>query len=208
MTKLESNKSTTYFPDEVELADCEILDMVIRGPKSWSSRITYKNENLKLQTPIMLTSFDLNAYNYAGQSKDNYSLCVSLDETVDGVAALKRLIEKIDATTINTFKSKTDGAEFISSIKEPKDKESKFPPVLRCKLVSNAKRFKCAIYVGGKEKHLNIDECKNLLKKGTKVKLVLQLNPVWKVDNKYGVSWQILALDVVQSKVEFRNDFN
>ena len=72
-------------------------------------------------------------------------------------------------------------------------------------MVSNTKRFKCNIYVNGRETSDDIENIKNSVKRGTTVKLILQLNPVWKIDHKYGVSWQILGLNIIDKKVRFNN---
>lgn len=205
MTSNTNKYLTGLFPSEVDYKKFSVLEPINRGKESWSARIIYDGETLKIQTPPLLIAFDLNAYRYGNSTRDNYSICVSLDDNINGVAELKQLIKQIDTTAINTYKDKLKTETFISSIKDSKDE--KFPPLLRCKMVNNKTRFKCSFRENGQAIGREIDEIKNRLKKGIKVKLVLQLNPVWKVDNKYGVSWQILLVDIIQPVIEFRNDF-
>jgi len=195
----------TFFAEEIDYTKFTILDVISRGQNAWSAKIMYEGNTLKIQTPALLVAFDLNAYRYGDSKRDNYSICVSLDDNVNGVKELKGLIQQIDSMATNTFKEKLKDCEFISSIKPSKD--DKFPPLLRCKMVNNNTRFKCNISENGENIGRVINDTKNKLKKGVKVKLVLQLNPVWKVDNKYGVSWQILALDIIHPKVEFRQEY-
>ena len=167
----------------------------------------YNDETLKLQTPELLLTFDLNPYQYDQNSKERYSLSVSLDPKINGVKDLESIIETIDSTCQNTFKGElpTD-AQFISSIKQSKN--NAFPPVLRCKMVSNNTRFKCSISENGSAIDDQISSVKNKLKKGTRVQLVIQLNPVWNVKKKYGVSWQVMAIDIKKPVVNFRKCVN
>lgn len=201
---------TVYFPSEIDMKYFSILEKVDRGTNSWSCRLLYKDKPLTIQTPILPVAFNLNGYKYNENStKENFSISVTLDPKIDGVQTLKEFIETIDNTVINTFKEEFEknkrDTTFISSIKISKD--VKFEPTLRCKMVSNTTRFKCKITINNKSLSDEIKTVKAKVCKGTKVKLVLQLNPVWCCDNKYGVSWQVLALNIEKPDVEFRKQF-
>ena len=51
-----------------------------------------------------------------------------------------------------------------------------------------------------------IERMVNLVRRGTLVELILQLNPIWKVEEKYGVSYQIVGIRVLDEKIEFRKN--
>lgn len=194
------------FAEEVQSDKFTILPLIKRNQKSWSSKIVYNDETLKLQTPTMPLAFDLNEYTYPGTDKVNYSITVSLDPTINGVPALEKLLKNIDACTQATYAEETKSCKFHHSVYVPKN--SKFYNSIRLKMVSNSERFKCTIMVNNKKVSDKISDVKKLLTKGTKGKLLIQLNPIWKVGDKFGVSYQLLGIDVEKINVSFRKEYS
>ena len=223
----DNNQPKIYFPNEIDFDNFTILDKIVREQQigSWSARILYNKQILKIQTPILLTAFDLTPHIYKNAKRAKYSLCLSLDKTIDGVLDLIGLVNEIDATALRTFIDNKDTPEikearFVKVIKYSdtnKDTNSTFPPTIRCNLVNNVTHFKCAITKNGVNvKDTTINHITNLLKKGTKVRAIIELNPVWfngleyldKTTNKklksWGISWRIVALDIVKPNIQFR----
>lgn len=201
-----NNHSCILFANEVKPEKFKVLDKISRYQKSsWSAKILYGKETLKLQTPPLLCAFDLSSYKYEDKKecKKNYSISLSLDPEINGVTAFKDLLNNIDKMAQNTFKEDCAECTFVSSIKESKD--NKYPQMLRCKLVNNFKRFKFKFTVNGKHQNDSIENVQKILVKGTRVTAVVQLNPVWKVKNKFGVSYQILGLNIIRPEILFRD---
>lgn len=225
---LQNDFSSTpiYFPNEIDFTKFTILEKVVREPKlgSWSARILYDKDYLKIQTPVVITAFDLSSHIYKNAKRAKYSLCLSLDPTINGVKELIGLINEIDATTLRTFQAKDSDqydpnlskSKFIKIVKYSENNQ--YPPTIRCNLVSNMKQFKCRITKNGENiKDSSIMNVTNLLKKGTKVRCILELNPVWfnptlyldkktnKKSTSWGVSWRIVAIDIVKPNISFRD---
>ena len=193
------------FTSEINTEEFTILPITERDNDCWSANILYDGEMLHLQSPPLLVTFDLNDYKYPGTSKVKFSITCTLDKTTPNVNEFVRLLEFIDTNAENSFPEKVKGLNYISSIK--KDKNGKFDPTIRFKLVSNKNRFKCKILENGNEVSDNINSVKSKLIKGTKIRLIIQLNPIWKVKNNYGVSFQALAINIIKVKTNFRKEF-
>lgn len=201
-------KSNVLFADEVDMTKFSILEKVRRGNDSWSAKLIYDGSPLHIQTPPLRVTFDLKGYKYdPNDDKQKYSINVTLDPNIDGVQTLVNLINTIDNTVINTFRDdfKNKEVTFISSVKTSKN--TKYYPSLRCKMVSNKNRFKCEIKLNGESVATKIKDIVNVLIKGSLITLVLQLNPVWHTENKYGVSWQAIVIDQVKPKIEMRKPY-
>jgi len=183
------------FPNKIDPSKFNISDNIIKGTRAWCSPVTYDGKTLELITPIMTLAFPLSSYQYPGKPKINYSISVELDSNNPNYKSLNQVIQGIDANTKKTFESDLSDHQFISSVKYSNN--GKYVPTLRLKMVSNSHRFKCVIKRNGEYVSDEIEPVKRLLVKGVKLKLKIQLNPIWKVNKKYGVSYQVLEMDVM-----------
>lgn len=210
-----SNKNRTYFPSEVQMDvdKFSIEAKVIRDKKdqSWCSRITYNGSGtLRIQTPEVLITFDVAPYTYGNNNKNSrekYSISVSLDEKSDpNIRTLLKLIKDIDNCARTTF-SKDENSKkcrFIESIKH--SKESQFPPLIRLSMVTNKTIFKTAVKQNGHNVNPDITKVRQLLKKGTKVVVIMELGPMW-CNEKQGIcgnSWRALAINIIKEEPLFR----
>ena len=190
--------------DDIDFHKIKLSDPIKRG-NGWSQSFTYNKENLKIETPELVCTFPVNSYKYNDKSTEKFSLTVTLDDHKDGVGNFKDFIAVIDETVQTTYKDDYKEDEpnwtYYSSIKI--DKDGKYKPNLRCKMVSNRNRFKCNIFKDGEVISDKIEDVRKVVKRGTVVKLILQLNPIWKINKKYGVSWQILGLNIIDKNVRF-----
>lgn len=194
------------YPNEIDFTKFEVKSQISRGDSQWSVKILYQGATLKIQTAILTSTFNLQGYTYPGQTQKKYSLNVTLDPNMEGISDLKKLIEQIDAHAQNTANEDygVKDCEYVSPIKVPEN--PKYLPHLRCKMVSNSYKFKFKAYVDGVEFEPTIEVLEGLIKRGTKMELILQLNPLWKVRGKYGVSYQIVGLNVIDEEVKFRRE--
>ena len=190
---------------DIDFNKFEILRPIMRGQDSWSQTITYDGVELEVKFPKASCTFPLNEYKYEEKKQSKYSLNITLNDIKDGHDELQTLLEDIDQNVQDLYKTNhpDDNWTFVSSIKEPKDK--KYKPMLRVKLVSNSKRFKCDIFENGKKlKDKTIAKIKPKIVRGTEVELICKLNPIWKVKNRFGVSWQIVGLNIITKNTTYK----
>ncbi len=194
------------YPNEIDFNKFEVKSQISRGDSQWSVKILYEGKTLKIQTPIVSSTFNLQGYTYPGQTQTKYSLNVTLDPKMEGLKGLIELIEEIDKHAQNTANEDYDvkECEYVSPIKTSDN--PKYLPHLRCKMVSNSYKFKFKAYLDGTEFIPTIEEMEKLVKRGTKLEIILQLNPLWKVRGKYGVSYQIVGLNIINEEVSFRRE--
>jgi len=192
------------FPEEINSDNFTIFNSISRGPNSWTSDILYNDKKLVIQTPVLPLTFDLNKYSYPNNNKTKYSITVSLYKHITGVEILQEVVEGIDKCIQDTINDEIKkGVTYHNSVHKPID--AKYPHSLRLKMVSNKTRFKCDILLNGKIVSDKIEDVKKLLVKGVKAKYQIQLNPIWKAGEKYGVSYQVLAMDIQKHVTIFRN---
>ena len=202
------------FADELKLSKFSMLKPIDRENGNWSCKIVYNGEPLHIQTPELTVTFDLNEYIYDNnntnklegwQAKKKFSLTCSLNPQVNCVKGFQKIIEFVDNNTQKSYPAKTKNLQFCPALKH--DPNGKYLTSMRFKLVNNLERFKCRILENGKPINDSIENVRKKLKKGTRVKLICQLNPIWKVGKKFGVSYQILGIDIQSIEVNFRKEF-
>lgn len=188
--------SIVNLPEEVDLSQCTIYDKVDRST-GVSMEVLYKGKPMLIQTPETRLVFDLNPYRYPNSDKEYYSLHLELDETKSEGSKLIKLLNEIDKNAKNTATEdlEADECKFYSSVKRSSNPIHK--PHLRCKLVSNKTRFKFTAFEDDIKIDPTIETMMLKLKRFVKVKCIIQLNPIWKVNNKCGVSYQVKHLKII-----------
>ena len=189
---------------DIDFNKFKVKSQITKGYGQWCVKILYGGETFKVQAPQMKTTFDLLGYTYPNMSTKRYSLAVTLDDKDPDIKAFIDLLEEIDYSAKNTARNEfftqeeLDTLVYNSPIKTPEDK--KYLPHLRCKMVSNATRFKFKCWINKKEITPWIEDMEKLLKRNRKVDMILQLNPIWKNEREYGVSWQIIGLNIIDER--------
>ena len=157
--------------------------------------------NIILQTPVVSVPFGLSEYVPDG-SDPKYSIDISFKGHEDNsrTAAFKRIMEDVDEHMISLgvlnsrkwFAGKALSREVVEELYRPLVKPSKQPekyaPTLKCKIrsLSNLDAFT-------KERQpFDI----NMLQMGSTVKLILEFSPVWFVNKQFGVTLNILQLEI------------
>ncbi len=193
--------------DEFEANKFSILDRVNRSKRGYSAKILYKDQVPLIETPLMRVTFPLRCYDYNNGPK-KYALCVTLDPTTNGMDDLVEMVEGLDHMVDRQMKEeyKEDLNKLTQYSSLRRSKNDRYYDYLRCKLVNNTKRFKCDVFVDNSLVSQDIDKVAELLVKGTKVRLLVQVNPLWKMDQKYGITYQIKAIKIVTEKVQFKDE--
>lgn len=191
------------FPKEIDFKNFKLNPIIVRGKGCSSINIGYDGKPLLLQTPVLTSTFQLQGYCYPGTTTKKYSLNVDLNQKLDGVKEFTELLCKIDSCAKGSVEDfKEEDLTYLSPIKTPKSEL--YPEHLRCKMVSNLEKFKFNAYLGNKSISTSISNIESLIKRGTKMKLVLQLNPIWKVNKQFGVSYQIVGMEIQNDEIVFR----
>lgn len=192
------------YPKEIDFNKFQLSQQISRGNYQWSVKILYDNEILNVQTPTVVSTFNLQGYQYNESSPKKYSLNITLDDKVEGMEDFIKLVETIDEcarqSAVEDYNVKD--CLYVSPIKTPNN--PKYQRHLRCKMVSNSTKFKFEASLNGKPFIPTIKAMEEHIKRGTKMELILQLNPIWKVQGKYGVSYQIVAMNILKKDYTFR----
>lgn len=172
----------------------------------------YDGKPIIIQTPQMLALFGLSKQSYEN-GQDKYSIPMSFKDK-DSRPSLKaffELMNKLDKKLIQSglenstswFKKKITSdavveALYTPQIKFSKDKNTgeitdKYPPTFRLGIPFRDGDFKCSLFN-------DREPCKytDLEFKGSKVTAIMQCTGIWLAGGKFGCSWKLLQLRVIQ----------
>ena len=80
-----------------------------------------------------------------------------------------------------------------------------YDPYLRVKLYSNERKLKAKIIVDGDTVDSDFEIAEQVLLKGQKIRLIMELNPLWCVGDKFGYSWRASEVQLQSGQSSFRN---
>jgi hypothetical protein len=162
---------------------------------------------VQLQLPFMRTPFGLSAYTDENSKKTTYSLDLSFDAGDSEVDTLMEKLGKLDEIVLNTVAANSQewlGKKFnVAVLKEALHKpmiragKAEYPSTLKCKIGMDAKsgKFIPEAY-NMKQQEVPLTS----LEKGQRVMAIIELNQIWIVDNKFGVSVKLLQVLMEASK--------
>lgn len=164
------------------------------------------------ELPVLRAPFGLSSYTDQASGNVSYSLDVSLEdqETVAKIRQIENMI--LDHVTNNSeellgrkySEEVIKQALFKSCIRESKD--GKYAPTLKLKVMHRDGVFSVKAYDASK----NPTEM-DTLQKGQRVKTIVDLNQVWIIDNKFGISVrlkQVLMMPTTElTGCAFSDDF-
>lgn len=205
--ELQSQVSLPYFASEVlyDLENLKLGERQSRG-KDYFYPITYKDKPLQIQTPCMLVLWELKPYRNPGSYLSKFSIYLSLSETELAMADLNSLIDGIDKEMSekvhhmpNDFYIKSSKVNRIKPLHEN---------FLRVKVPNIENTLLIDIETSDKIiEEPTVEEFKSLIKHRTKVYCILELGGLWFANHKYGVSYQLVKIQLVEAsrkKVKFR----
>ncbi len=174
---------------------------------SKSVYITDSNKNkLYLELPYMRAPFGLSTYEDEKTKNKSYSLDLSFDKNDESLLALQEKFKKLDEIVVNLVaKNSVEwlGKAYNVNVLE----QALFKPMIRSGKGDYASTMKLKILVNQngdfvpeayntKFERVPLDS----IEKGQKVKTIIDVNQIWFVDNKFGITVRLLQVLLEPSK--------
>lgn len=176
--------------------------------------VNYKGRRCLIETPIATAVFGIKGYKTPGSKTQKYSLHISLGHgNVSDMEDFRHLLHKLDDWAAAQYKWATNlddksGHTYWSPIRRGGSK-SKKPMSLRIKIPCYHQRCNIDLYSarGKCIKNPSIDQVRSMLPHKTQVRCIMAVNPIWTAGKKYGISYKLLKVKVVEEakNVEFRS---
>lgn len=210
---LPESKHVAYLPMDIltNLDELKIGKRVDRE-KDYFFPVTFKGKVCHIETPKMLFMFDLKPYRTAGCKYDKYSIHLSLREICreapegHNVTNFKYMLENVDLFAMQDMLDEVNN--YWSAIR-PNYKNEKKPPTLTIKVPSDNKRLRITIVSeDGKEIYYpTIDQFRALFKHRNEVKCIIEMNPIWYANKRFGISYKLIKIQLAEAgrrSIQFR----
>jgi Family of unknown function (DUF5871) len=165
------------------------------------------NSKLRLEIPFMRAPFGLSSFTDEASKRISYSLDLSLDS---GDPVIDDLISKLKALDELVIKTVADNSQEWLGKKYavPVIKEALYKPLVKPGKGDYASTFKLKVLNDPKtgdfvpEAYNSSREmvALNTIEKGQKVKCIIDINQIWFIDNKFGVTVRLLQCLLEPSK--------
>lgn len=197
-------ESSALFPDEFDYNVLNLGNRIRHNDNDdWSADLLYDGIPLQIQTPYMHNVFGLSSYTNSN-NKTSYSLSFEMRTDVQELADFKEFIGNLEQW-IKEKLEKTDDVkdcEFFSSIRP--SKKSHLPDTFRVKLKVRKDKFDVKYFKNRLNEPWKIDD-KTKIQHRDRVRLVLELMPIWCAGKRYGISWKAVTIQIVKPP-DFRNE--
>ena len=152
------------------------------------------NKKLYVQLPFLRSPFGLSAYTDEATGRTSYSLDLSFDPDNEEAMALHNKLKELDDKIVNTVAANSKewlGKEFNVAVL----KEALYKPIVRPGKEQYPSTMKLKILT--KSDGSFVPECYNMnkqmvtldsIEKGQKAMAIIDLNQIWFIDNKFGVT--------------------
>src|SRR6056300_1552195 len=152
------------------------------------------NKKLYIQFPFMRSPYGLSAFTDEGTGRTSYSLDLSFDPDNEEAMALHNKLKELDDIIVNTVAANSKewlGKDFNVAVL----KEALYKPIIRPGKEQYPSTMKLKILT--KSDGSFVPECYNMNKqmvsldtiaKGQKACAIIDLNQIWFIDNKFGVT--------------------
>jgi len=191
-----SNKTT-----KINKSKITFLERTNRSINGYNSKILYNKRTPLIETPITTVTFPLKGFTFRNGPK-KYTLCIDLNHSIKGMSEFVEFIDSLDEMTRDHLKNKCN--ENLKTLTQyscikPSSDVYKYSDLMRCKLILNGNQnaFRCEVYKNNKIITPSVENVEKLLVNGTRVRLLLQVNPIWKVNDKFGVSLIVKKIQIV-----------
>ena len=224
-TTSNMNKAFPLLAKQVKLDSISYGSLKTSDNGSKSVYVSHAGSTLVIQTPKMLTTFALSKYNadkdveVAPDVIEKFNLQLSLRnmDTNKGMSNFHNMLRGLDAIFIadgvensKQWFKKSYAAEVLSELYSspitfPKDKETgeitdKFPPTFRITVPVKNGKIICDCV---DENDVKLDL--NTIERGTQVTAILQCTGLWLAGSKFGCSWKVLKLQVIEQSNALKN---
>ena len=152
------------------------------------------NKKLYVQLPFLRSPYGLSAYTDEATGRTSYSLDLSFDPDNEEAMALHNKLKELDDKIVNTVAANSKewlGKEFNVAVL----KEALYKPIVRPGKEQYPSTMKLKILT--KSDGSFVPECYNMnkqmvtldsIEKGQKAMAIIDLNQIWFIDNKFGVT--------------------
>ena len=182
--------------------------------------INYGGQPCYIQTPVMKTPFGISMWPSDNGGPDKYNLDLSFEGReqreqlqcfFDALQAIdKRLVQDaMDNSQLWFKKPRFAAIEVVEALYTPtirysKDREtgeinSRYAPTFKTTLPFKDGKFLCPAYDGGREELDILDVLASGRSKGAQAQAIVQLSGVWMVGSKFGVTWKVKQLKLIET---------
>ena len=163
------------------------------------------NKKLYVQLPFMRSPYGLSAYTDEATGRTSYSLDLSFDPDNAEVMALHEKLSELDDIIVNTVAENAKewlGKEFnVAVLKEALYKpivrpgKEQYPATLKLKVLTKSDgTFVPESYSMNRER-VSLDS----IEKGQKALAIIDINQIWFIDNKFGVTIRLQQVLIEKS---------
>jgi hypothetical protein len=155
------------------------------------------NKKLYLQLPFMRSPFGLSAFTDEATNKTSYSLDLSFDKDNEGAVALMEKLSALDTKIVETVAANSKewlGKPYnIEVIKEALYKpiirpgKDEYPSTMKLKLMTKPTGEFIPEAYNMAQESIPVDS----IEKGQKCMCIVDINQIWFIDNKFGVSLRV-----------------
>jgi hypothetical protein len=215
--------AVSRFANEIDISKLEYGEVKKFGDHG--GKIVYVNYNAEnklspfiIETPWLYVPYGLSHYPGDDGKQDSYLFDLSFridaeDADTEQGNAVQKLHDKLAALDeknidmcmenskawVNKQKASRDVCEALytpiikySIDKETKERSTKYPPTFKIKLPYMGNQFKCEMY----DTKRTLMSIKDTEMKGGKMRAMFKCTGVWLANNKYGMSWRMIQMEV------------
>lgn len=217
--QLEFNKNTPsynycpFLPKEIstDISKITLGPVMHQSQKAYSYKLYYEGKKILIETPIITCMFQggIQKYRYPSTNPDKiipekYSIHLgfvpSINKDIDNLNEIKEFRHLLGLAD-NYAKSKLNlPIENYHSALRFNYSDPNKPPVLRVKIPNKNENLLIEIY--DKQEEIfepTYEEAIEKLKGGTEIKCILEINTLWKVGDKWGLSYKLVQVDIINN---------
>jgi hypothetical protein len=163
------------------------------------------NKKLYIQFPFMRSPYGLSAFTDEGTGRTSYSLDLSFDSDNEEAMALHNKLKELDDIIVNTVAENSKewlGKEFnVAVLKEALYKpmirpgKEQYPSTIKLKILTKPDGTFVPEAYSMQKQPVSLDT----VEKGQKCMAIVDLNQIWFIDNKFGVTIRLQQVLLEQS---------
>jgi hypothetical protein len=163
------------------------------------------NKKLYIQFPFMRSPYGLSAFTDEGTGRTSYSLDLSFDPDNEEAMALHNKLKELDDIIVNTVAANSKewlGKEFnVAVLKEALYKpmvrpgKEQYPSTIKLKILTKPDGTFVPEAYSMQKQPVTLDT----IEKGQKCMAIVDLNQIWFIDNKFGVTIRLQQTLLEQS---------
>jgi hypothetical protein len=163
------------------------------------------NKKLYIQFPFMRSPYGLSAFTDEGTGRTSYSLDLSFDTDNEEAMALHNKLKELDDIIVNTVAENSKewlGKEFnVAVLKEALYKpmirpgKEQYPSTIKLKILTKPDGAFVPEAYSMQKQPVSLDT----VEKGQKCMAIVDLNQIWFIDNKFGVTIRLQQVLLEQS---------